>query len=93
MRITMDEIVNAVCLNMAERHEVPVESVQVELLYDEDNGFGAEVWVQGRSRFLIEANLKEAIMRYVLNEYGQRVFPSQIELDVEDEMWADIKPQ
>ncbi|XID94402.1 DUF2653 family protein [Paenibacillaceae bacterium WGS1546] len=93
MRITMDEIVNAVCLNMAERHEVPVESVQVELLYDEDNGFSAEVWVQGRSRFLIEANLKEAIMRYVLNEYGQRVFPSQIELDVEDEMWADIKAQ
>ncbi|OXS61066.1 hypothetical protein B1A99_05940 [Cohnella sp. CIP 111063] len=91
MRLTMDQIVNAVCLNMAERHEVPVESVEVELLYDEDNGFSAEVWVQGRSRFLVEANLKEAIMRYVLNEYGQRVYPSQIELDVEDEMWADIR--
>jgi len=91
MRLTMDQIVNAVCLNMAERHEVPVESVEVELLYDEDNGFSAEVWVQGRSRFLVEANLKEAIMRYVLNEYGQRIYPSQIELDVEDEMWADIK--
>ncbi|MFC4597979.1 DUF2653 family protein [Cohnella hongkongensis] len=93
MRLTMDQIVNAVCLNMAERHEVPVESVEVELLYDEDNGFSAEVWVQGRSRFLVEANLKEAIMRYMLNEYGQRVYPSQIELDVEDEMWADIKAQ
>ncbi|WP_372629978.1 DUF2653 family protein [Cohnella sp.] len=91
MRLTMDQIVNAVCLNMAERHEVPVEAVEVELLYDEDNGFSAEVWIQGRSRFLVEANLKEAIMRYVLNEYGQRVYPSQIELDVEDEMWADIK--
>jgi len=91
MRLTMDQIVNAVCLNMAERHEIPVESVEVELLYDEDNGFSAEVWVQGRSRFLVEANLKEAIMRYVLNEYGQRVYPSQIELDVEDEMWADIR--
>jgi len=89
----MDEIVNAVCLNLAERHEVPPESVQVELLYDEDLGFSAEVWVQGRSRFIIEANIKEAIMRYVLNEYGQRVYPSQIELDVEDEMWADIRPQ
>jgi Protein of unknown function (DUF2653). len=91
MRLTMDQIVNAVCLNMAERHEVPVEAIEVELLYDEDNGFSAEVWVQGRSRFLVEANLKEAIMRYVLNEYGQRVYPSQIELDVEDEMWADIR--
>ncbi|WP_342780029.1 DUF2653 family protein [Cohnella terricola] len=90
MRLSMDHIVNAVCLNMAERHEVSVESVEVELLYDEERGFGAEVWIQGRSRFLIEANLKEAIMRYVLNEYGQRVYPSQIELEVEDEMWADI---
>jgi len=89
----MDEIVNAVCLNLAERHEVRPEAVEVELLYDEDRGFSAEAWVQGRSRFLIEANLKEAIARYVLNEYGRRVYPSQIELDVEDEMWADIRPE
>ncbi|WP_239614328.1 DUF2653 family protein [Cohnella mopanensis] len=90
MRLTMDQIVNAVCLHLAERHEIPVESVEVELLYDEEQGFSAEVWVQGRSRFLIEANIKEAIMRYVLQEFGQRVYPSQIQLDVEDEIWADI---
>jgi hypothetical protein len=90
MRLSMDEIVNAVCLNLAERHEVPVDSIQVELLYEEDQGFSAEVWVQGRSRFLIESNLKEAIMRYVETQYGRRIFPSQIELDVEDEIWADI---
>jgi hypothetical protein len=86
----MDEIVNAVCLNLAERHDVPVESIQVELLYEEDQGFSAEVWVEGRSRILIEANLKESIMRYVETQYGQRIYPSQIELDVEDEIWADI---
>jgi hypothetical protein len=90
MRLSMDEIVNAVCLNIAERQQVPAESVQVELLYEEDQGFSAEVWVQGRSRFLIEANLKEAIMRYMQTQYDQRVFPSQITLDVEDEIWADI---
>jgi len=86
----MDEIVNAICLHLAERHEVPVESVQVELLYDEDQGFSAEVWVQGRSRYLIEANMKEAVMRYMEKEYGRRVYPSDITFDVEDEMWADI---
>jgi hypothetical protein len=90
MRLSMDEIVNAVCLNMAERHEVPVTSVEVELLYEEEQGFSAEVWIQGRSRFIIEANIKEAIMRYMLTEYDQRVYPSQITLDVEDEIWADI---
>ncbi|MFC5467674.1 DUF2653 family protein [Cohnella suwonensis] len=90
MRLGMDHIVNAVCLHLAERYEVPVESVEVELLYDEEQGFGAETWVQGRSRILVEANLKEAIARYVLSEFGERVFPSQITLDVEEEMWADI---
>ncbi|RKP56959.1 DUF2653 family protein [Cohnella endophytica] len=91
MRLSMDQIVNAVCMNLAERHEVPVESVEVDLLYDEAQGFSAEVWVQGRSRFIIEANIKEAIMRYVLAEFELRVYPSQITLDVEDEMWADIE--
>lgn len=91
MRLSMDEIVNAICLHLAARHEVPVEDIQVELLYDEDNGYSAEVWVQGRSRYLIEANMKEAIVRYMETEYGRRVYPSQITLDVNDvEMWADI---
>jgi hypothetical protein len=86
----MAEVINAVCLHMAERHGVPVTAVEVELLYDENLGFSAEVWVQGRSRYLVEANLKEAIVRYLLTEYDMRVYPSQISLDVEDEIWADI---
>lgn len=90
MRLTMDEIVNAVCLHLAERHEFPVREVEVELLWDEEQGFSAEAWVQGRSRFLVEANLKEAIVRYVHAEYGQRVYPSQVALEVDDEIWADI---
>jgi len=94
MRLTMDEIVNAVCLNMAERHEVQPTAVEVELEYDDDQGFSAEVTVQGRSRFLIEANLKEAIMRYVQTEYNERVYPSQIRFELNDEeMWAEIDPQ
>lgn len=87
----MDEIVNAVCLHLAERHEVPVTAVEVELLWDEEQGYSAEVWVQGRSRFLVEANLKESIMRYVMNEYQIRVYPSQISLELDDEIWANIE--
>ncbi|MGG1311061.1 MULTISPECIES: DUF2653 family protein [Cohnella] len=90
MRITMDEIVNAVCLHMAERYEVPVTAIEVELSWEEHEGFTAEVWIQGRSRYLVEANLKEAIMRYMLTEYNQRVYPSQITLYADDEVWAEI---
>lgn len=91
MRLTMDEIINAVCLHLAERHEVQPTSVEVELLYDEDQGFSAEVWVQGRNRFLIEANLKEAITRYVETEYNERIYPSQIALELDEEIWANIE--
>jgi len=90
MRLSMDEIVNAVCLHLAERHDVPLADVEVELLWDEEQGYSAEAWVQGRSRFLVEANLKESIVRYVLHEYNERVYPSQIRLEVDDEIWADI---
>jgi hypothetical protein len=92
MRISMDEIINAVCLHMAERYQVAVSSVEVELSYDEEQGFTAETWIEGRNRYLVEANLKEAIMRYMLTQHNERVYSSQIELDVEDEIWADIRP-
>ncbi|TYP72589.1 uncharacterized protein DUF2653 [Paenibacillus methanolicus] len=86
----MDEIINAVCLNTADRKGVPPSEVEVQLAWDENLGFTAEVWVQGRSQYLVEANLLEAIEQYMFREYNRRVFRSQITLDVEDEIWADI---
>jgi hypothetical protein len=92
MRLSMDEIINAVCLHLAERHQVPVTAVEVELMYDDELGFNAEVWVEGRSRYLVEANLKEAIARYVLSEYGRRVYPDDIRLELNEEIEAAIAP-
>ena len=88
----MDEIINAVCLHLAERHQVPVTTVEVELMYDDELGFNAEVWVEGRSRYLVEANLKEAIFRYLLTEYGRRVYPDDIRLELNEEIEAAITP-
>lgn len=90
MRLSMDEIINAVCLHLAERKQVKPTDVEVELLWDEEHGYTAEVCVQGRSQYLVEANLLEAIERYMLQQYDQRVFRSQIRLDLEDEIFADI---
>ncbi|MFB9330491.1 YxcD family protein [Paenibacillus aurantiacus] len=90
MRISMDEIINAVCLNTADRKGVSPSDVEVQLAWDENLGFTAEVWVQGRNQYLVEANLLEAIEQYMYREYNRRVFRSQITLDVEDEIWADI---
>lgn len=90
MRLSMDEIINAVCLHMAERKQVKPTDVEVELMWDEEHGYTAEVWVQGRSQYLVEANLLEAIERYLLNEYGTRVFRNQIRLVLEEEIIAEI---
>ncbi|GGD64148.1 YxcD family protein [Paenibacillus nasutitermitis] len=91
MRIYTDEIINAVCLNMAERRGVPPTAVEVQLSWDEQYGYTAEVWVQGRSQYLVEANLLEAIEQYMLKHYQRRVFRSQIKLDFDEDFWADIE--
>lgn len=57
MVLSMDEIINALCLHMAERKAVRPEDVQVELSWEEDTGYSAEVWVQGRSQYLVESNM------------------------------------
>lgn len=93
MRLTTDEIVNAICLHTSERQQVPVTAVEAELSWDDEQGFTAEVWVEGRSRYLVEANLKEAIVRYMLTEYGRRVYPAEIAMVADEELeeiFADI---
>lgn len=91
MRLSEQEIMNAICLHIAERKQIRPEQVQVQLLFDEELGFSAEVFTEGRNQFLIEANMLEAIERYLIQEYGRRVFRSDIELDIDEEMIARIR--
>ncbi|WP_010273635.1 DUF2653 family protein [Paenibacillus senegalensis] len=86
MILSEQEIMNAICLNMAERKQVQPTQVQVQLMWDEDLGYSAEVIVEGRNQYLIEGNMKEAVERYMLTEYGRRVFRSEIQFDITEEM-------
>ncbi len=86
MRLSMDEIINAVCLNIAERKGIQPTDVTVQLAWEEDTGYTAEVWAQGRSQYLIESNLIEAILRYMFSEYDARVFREQVELIINDDV-------
>lgn len=87
----MDEIINAICLHTADRAGVRPTDVQVELSWDEDTGYTGEVWVNGRSRYIVEANIMEAIMQYVYKEYGVRAFREDITLDLDEEIIAHIR--
>lgn len=91
MVLSMDEIVNAVCLHQAERRGVKPSDVSLELSWDEDTGYTAEVWVGGRTQYLIEANLIEAILRYLYSEYNIRAYSEQVRLELEDEIIAIVQ--
>ncbi|NQX46134.1 YxcD family protein [Paenibacillus tritici] len=88
--LSMDEIINAICLHMAERKAVRVEEVRVELSWDEDTGYTAEVWIQGRSQFLVESNMIEAILRYLHSEYGIRAYREEVRLELDEEITAVV---
>ncbi|MFE4709754.1 MULTISPECIES: YxcD family protein [Paenibacillus] len=88
--LSMDEIINAICLHMAERKAVNPTEVQVELSWEEDTGYSAEVWVHGRSQFLVESNMIEAILRYVHTEYGIRAYREDVRLDLDEEITAVV---
>ncbi|WP_063847509.1 YxcD family protein [Bacillus sp. FJAT-28004] len=90
MRIYTDEIINAICLHMSERRGVNPTDVEVQLSWEEEYGYTAEVWVKGRSQYIIEANILEAIEQYMFKQYNRRVFRSNITLDADEEFWADI---
>lgn len=91
MILSMDEIINAVCLHQAERRGVKPTDVSLELSWDEETGYTAEVWVNGRTQYLIEANLIEAILRYVHAEYNIRAYSEQVRLELEDEIIAIVE--
>ncbi len=88
--LSMDEIINAICLHMAERKGVRVQEVQVELSWEEDTGYSAEVWVQGRSQYLVESNMIEAVLRYLHSEYGIRAYREDVRLELDEEITAVV---
>jgi hypothetical protein len=86
----MDEIVNAICIHMAERKGVRPTDVNVELSWEEDTGYSAEVWIQGRSQYLVESNMIEAILRYLHSEYNIRAYRENVRLDLDEEITAIV---
>ncbi|AKG35277.1 YxcD family protein [Paenibacillus durus] len=88
--LSMDEIINAICLHLAERKSVKVTDVQVELSWDEETGYTAEVWIQGRSQYLVESNMIEAILRYLHSEYNIRAYREDVRLELDEEITAVV---
>lgn len=83
--ITEDELVNAICLHVAYKKDIQPQEVEVELMWDEEYGYSAEVHFHGRTQVFIEANLIEALRYYIQHYMGRDPFAASIELDLVDE--------
>jgi hypothetical protein len=82
--IPEQDIINAVCIYIAEKKQVQPQEVDVELMFDDDYGFSAEVYVADRKQVLITQNLIEALRGWLDQELHMNPY-SGIELVLDDE--------
>ena len=82
--ISEQDIINALCVYIARKKQVKPEDVEIELMYDDDYGFSAESYVDGRKQVLITKNIIEAL-RLWLDEFLHRDPFAGIELVLDDE--------
>ena len=82
--IPEQDIINATCIYISRKKQVKPEEVEVELLYDDDYGFSAEVNVGGRMQVLTTGNLIEAL-RIWLGEFLNSDPYAGIELVLDDD--------
>ncbi|WP_121613138.1 YxcD family protein [Mesobacillus foraminis] len=84
LKIDEQDVVNAICLYIADKKQVTPEEVEVELMFDDDYGFSAETYVNGRKQILVKQNMIEALRMWLDQVLGRDPF-SGIELILDDE--------
>ncbi|AZV41989.1 YxcD family protein [Peribacillus asahii] len=82
--IPEQDIINALCVYISRKKQIQPQDVEVELMYDDEYGFSAEVYWEGRKQVLITVNLIEAL-RLWLDEFLNRDPYAGIELVLNDE--------
>lgn len=78
------DIINALCVYISRKKQIKPEEVEIELMYDDDYGFSAEAYANGRKQVLVMINIIEAI-RMWLEEFLNRDPYAGIELVLDDE--------
>ncbi|CAH0345759.1 YxcD family protein [Bacillus sp. CECT 9360] len=90
--ISEQDVVNAVCKYIADKKQIQPQEVEVELMYDDDYGFSAEVYVAERKQVLITQNLIEALRGWLDQVLNMNPYLGiQLVLDDEEGIVAHIK--
>lgn len=83
--MTEQQIVNAICLYIAGKRQVSPYEVAVELMYDDEYGYSAEVFAGERRQILVQANMMEALRMWIDQEWGKDPFAARLQLHVDEE--------
>lgn len=85
-KITLSEqdIINALCVYIADKKQISPHEVEIELLFDDEYGFSAESHVYGRKQILITLNIIEAIRAWLHNEMAIDPYAAKVELILDD---------
>lgn len=83
--ISEQDIINSICLNMANNKRMAPEEIEVELMFDDEAyGFSAEIYFNGRSQILTHRDLIECIRYWVEHQLNRNPYAG-IELKLDDE--------
>ncbi|MGE7954360.1 DUF2653 family protein [Lysinibacillus xylanilyticus] len=83
--INEQDIINAICLSQAYHKNIRPEDVLVELTYDDDTGFGAEVEVNGQIEIFNTAAMIGALRVWIKDVLHLDPFSTGIALILDDE--------
>jgi hypothetical protein len=83
--ISEQDIINAICNYHPPKKYVTPEEVEVELMYDEDDGFSAEVFVNGQQQILITVDIITALRLWIDEILNRDPFAASIKLLLDDE--------
>ena len=90
LKLTEQDLINAVCLFHAKFKSVSPKEIEVELSFDDDAGYVAEACINGSCDLYNTTNFITAIRLYLDEQLGKDSISARIELDIEDEMVANI---
>ncbi|CAM5221529.1 hypothetical protein UACE39S_01583 [Ureibacillus acetophenoni] len=79
------QLVDAICLFQAKFRQVSPQEVEVELMYDDEEGFSAEAFVHGQSDVYSTANFIAAIRLYIEEQLNRDSMSARIMLNLHDE--------
>lgn len=79
------DVINAVCVLIAKEQRVMPDDVEVELAYDDEDGFSAEAELNGRTYPLDTLRLIEALRLWIDQYLGQDPMAAGIQLQLDEE--------